>query len=134
MKACPRLRYSPLGGEASPWPDFVQSVKRDSGIYAIRDKATHRVLYVGSSGGRLYDTITRHFQQWKRDKKWWSGLRGGGATGHDPGVTYARGRCELAIMTCRKGDHLAYEAYFIDTLKPRDNLVKDPAGEKPVPF
>ena len=38
---------------------------------AIRDASTKRTLYVGSSNGKLYDTLTRHFQTWSRQKKFW---------------------------------------------------------------
>ena len=35
--------------------------------------------------GRLYDTLTRHFQTWRRWKGFWRGQYG---EGHDPGLTY----------------------------------------------
>lgn len=84
------------------------------------------MLYVGSSRSRLYDTITRHFQRWHRNKRFWKGLHG---AGHDPGMTYPRAGHEVAILTTACGDHLHVEAAWIDELAPRDNLVKAPDGE-----
>ena len=119
-----------IGGEGDRYPGWLRALALVSGAYAIRDASSHRVLYVGSSGGALYSTITRHFQQWKRAKQWWKGMRG---AGHDPGLTYARGRCEVSVCVTRRGDHLEAEAELIRVLKPRDNLALHPDGEE-APF
>ena len=54
--------YRPVGDRGEPYPVWVRALKGEAGVYVIRDADTHEVLYVGSSTGRLYDTLTRHFQ------------------------------------------------------------------------
>jgi hypothetical protein len=49
-------------GASGAYPQWVRDLKQKSGVYLIRDATTHELLYVGSSSGRLYDTLTRHFQ------------------------------------------------------------------------
>lgn len=100
-------------------------LKTARGAYAIRDAKTKEVLYVGSSRNSMYGTITRHVQTWKRNKRWWSGSYG---AGHDPGMTYKRAKCQVAVYLTPGGDHLAEEARLIELLKPRDNLVSHPDG------
>lgn len=121
------LVYHSIGSDGASWPQWVRDLKTASGAYVIREHGSNgRVLYVGSSGGALYDTITRHFQQWKRKKQWWKGLRG---AGHDPGLTYSRARCCVAVCLTRKGSHTEKEADLIRRLRPSDNLVEHPDGE-----
>jgi excinuclease UvrABC nuclease subunit len=53
-----------LGGAArfDPW---VRMLRGKSGVYLIRRILTDEILYVGESHtGRLYETLTRHFQNW----------------------------------------------------------------------
>lgn len=121
------LIYHPLGGDNERWPGWLHAFKTACGVYSIRDKASGSVLYVGSSANRLYDTITRHFQTWGRKKGFWKGYKAG--ADHDPGMTYRRSRCEVAVRVVACGDHLDEEARTIQRLKPRDNLVMDPSGE-----
>jgi len=54
--------YRRVGERGEPYPDWVRALKGKAGVYVIRDADTHECLYVGSSAGRLYDTLTRHFQ------------------------------------------------------------------------
>lgn len=54
--------YRPVGEPGAPYPEWVRALKGKAGVYVIRDAESHKVLYVGSSAGRLYDTLTRHFQ------------------------------------------------------------------------
>lgn len=117
--------YHPVGSDGA-WPAWMHGFKQSCGVYAIRDKSTHKVLYVGSSKSRLYDTITRHFQSWRRAKRWWKGYAGH----HDPGMTYERSRCEVAVILTACGDHLEEEARQIQRLHPRDNLVMSPDGSE----
>jgi hypothetical protein len=49
-------------GASGAYPQWVRDLKHKSGVYLIRDADTRELLYVGSSSGRLYDTLTRHFQ------------------------------------------------------------------------
>ena len=125
---CRMTRFLPIGSEGDPYPEWLTVLKHVRGCYAIRDKRTKRVLYVGSSKHALYATTTRHFQQWKRDKKWWSKLYG---AGHDPGVTYDRSAVEVAVHAMLPtGDYLGEESCLIAKYKPRDNLVERPDGSE----
>ena len=54
--------YRALGERGDAYPQWVRDLKGKSGVYVIRDATSHEILYVGSSSGRLYDTLTRHFQ------------------------------------------------------------------------
>ena len=129
------MNYRAIGHDGEPWPERVRELKRSSGVYVIKKvDDSYRALYVGSSGGALYNTLTRHFEQWQRKKNFWKGLRG---VHHDPGTTYRRSAVVVGIHLTSKGEHLEEEARLIHALKPRDNLVQDPSGERdddPVPF
>jgi hypothetical protein len=43
----------------------VRELRGKSGVYVIREIGGP-IVYVGSSIARLYDTLTRHLQQWRR--------------------------------------------------------------------
>lgn len=122
------LVYHDIGSDNGPWPAWMTAFKTACGVYVIRDKRSHRVLYVGSSNARLYDTVTRHFQQWKRKKNWWKGMHG---AHHDPGMVYRRSHCEVALHITSCSAALDREAELIHKLKPRDNLVQNPEGDTP---
>lgn len=129
-----RLEYKSIGSDGDNWPQWIRDLRSASGVYVIKQHGTDgAVLYVGSSEGRLYDTITRHFQQWRRKKQWWRGLRG---EHHDPGMVYQRGRMCVAVIETPKSKAKIAEGNLIERLRPRDNLVANPAGEDadPVPF
>lgn len=121
-----RLEYKSIGKEDEPWPAWIRAYARSCGVYVIREGG--RVVYVGSSKSRLYDTVTRHFQQWHRRKNYWKGMFG---AGHDPGMTYKRDRCTVAIFTVPCNTELEAEARTIERLRPRDNLTEHPDGGKP---
>src|SRR5262249_9468903 len=74
----------------------------------------------------LYATMTRHFQSWRRNKKWWKGLRGQGA--HDPGLVYKRSESDVAVQLTERDERLEVEAALIERFAPRDNLVAHPDG------
>jgi murein DD-endopeptidase MepM/ murein hydrolase activator NlpD len=56
------LVYRPMGASGEPYPAWVRALKRKAGVYIIRERATREIVYVGSSRGTLYATLTRHFQ------------------------------------------------------------------------
>jgi hypothetical protein len=87
---------------------------------ATRDLDNHEIVYVGSSAGRLYDTLTRHFQTWRRWKGFWKGQYG---EGHDPGLTYDRDSVEVAVRLTSPSASLDEEMRLIRRLNPRDNLI-----------
>jgi hypothetical protein len=108
------------------WPAWALALQGQPGCYVIRDAISGRVLYIGSAKNDLYATMTRHFQSWRRRKKWWKGLRGQGA--HDPGIVYKRSRSEVAIQLTEQDERLEVEAALIQRFAPRDNLVEHPDG------
>lgn len=122
--------YRPLGSSGERYPQWVRDLKGRSGVYLIRDADTSELLYVGSSSNRLYETLTRHFQTWRRFKGFWKGQY---AEGHDPGLTYDRASVEVAIHFTAASDSLDEEARLIHRLRPRDNLLGQPAEDE-VPF
>lgn len=118
--------YRPVGDRGEPYPEWIRALKDEAGVYVIRDAETHEVLYVGSSSGRLYDTVTRHLQTWRRYKGFW---RGQFAEGADPGLTYPRGDVEVAIRLMSPDDALDEEMRLIARLRPRDNQIGQPELE-----
>jgi hypothetical protein len=60
------LTYRPLGETGTPYPPWVRALKGKSGVYVIRElkrDGSSQIVYVGEShSGRLYNTLTRHFQ------------------------------------------------------------------------
>ena len=93
------------------------------------------IVYVGESHtGRLYETLTRHFQTWRRGKGWWLGQFV--ESDNDPGTTYDREVCEVAVRITRPGGAAtAAQADLIRRLRPRDNVLGTVAEElEPAPF
>jgi hypothetical protein len=130
------LTYRPLGATGEPYPDWVRALRGKSGVYVIRElqpDGAAITVYVGEShADRLYQTLTRHFQRWRRSKRFWVGQYGG--QGHDPGLTYRRERVVVAARVLTPARALDEEARLIARLRPRDNLLGQPADEDAVPF
>jgi murein DD-endopeptidase MepM/ murein hydrolase activator NlpD len=57
------LVYRAIGASGERYPAWIRELDGKAGVYVIRDADSHEILYVGSSAGRLYDTLTRHFQR-----------------------------------------------------------------------
>src|SRR4029077_3038206 len=89
------LKYRPVGASGEPYPDWVRELDGKSGVYIIREiqrDGTTVTVYVGESHARrLYNPLPRHFQAWRRAKKFWAGQYTGSQS-HDPGLTYDRDR------------------------------------------
>ncbi|MGN6105499.1 MAG: peptidoglycan DD-metalloendopeptidase family protein [Kofleriaceae bacterium] len=120
------LVYRPVGSQGEAYPEWLRRARGSSGVYVIRERGGP-VLYVGqSSANKLYETVTRHLQQWRRFKGFW---RGQYAEGHDPGLTYDRDGVEIAIKITPPADALDEEARLIRRLRPRDNLLGQPELE-----
>lgn len=115
--------YRPVGAPGDAYPEWVRALKGKAGVYVIRDADSREIVYVGSSAGRLYDTLTRHFQTWRRWKGFWKGQYG---EGHDPGLTYPRDSVEVAVRITSPAKSLDEEMRLIARLKPRDNLIGQP--------
>jgi hypothetical protein len=134
------LKYRPVGGSGDPYPDWLRALDGKSGVYILRElqrDGTSETVYVGESHtGRLYQTLTRHFQTWRRAKKFWSGQYTGSQS-HDPGLTYDRVRITVAVRVLSPDRALAEEARLIARLRPRDNLIGQPVDDdldETVPF
>ncbi len=124
------FNYRRIGASGEAYPQWVRDLKQKAGVYVIRDAESAEIVYVGSSTGRLYDTLTRHFQTWRRYKGFWKGQY---AEGHDPGLTYERDSVEVAVRVTRPDDALDEESRLIHRLRPRDNLLGQRVEEE-VPF
>ncbi|MEJ7598489.1 MAG: peptidoglycan DD-metalloendopeptidase family protein [Kofleriaceae bacterium] len=126
------LLYRRVGETGERYPAWVRDLKGKSGVYVIRevrDYGNTEIVYVGqSSAGKLYETLTRHLQAWRRWKGFWRGQYG---EGHDPGLTYERDRVEVAVRITSPSDALDEEARLIRRLRPRDNLIGQPIEEVP---
>ena len=117
--------YRPVGESGEPYPAWVRRLRGQSGVYVIRE-IDGPIVYVGSSVGRLYETLTRHLQTWRRYKGYW---RGQFAEGADPGLTYKRSTVEVAIKTTTPDDAHEEELRMIRRLQPRDNQLGQPEPE-----
>lgn len=111
----PRLSYRTVSAGwlgdffDAAYPSWVRALKGKSGVYVIRSTNNKQVLYVGESHtGRLYETLTRHFQSW---------------SGRTAGVTYGRGSVVVAVKVTTAGRAVATQNGLICDLKPRDNTL-----------
>lgn len=138
--AAPRNRsgglvYRSVGARGEPYPDWLRRIKGRSGVYVIRlrDRDGDPVIvYVGESHtDRLYETATRHFQEWHRWKSFWKDQY---SEGHDPGLTYPRARAEVAVRVTAPSRAIDEEARLIRRLQPRDNLIGQAEELEEVPF
>jgi hypothetical protein len=133
------LVYRPIGRTGDPYPDWVRALAGKSGIYVIREirrDGSTPTVYVGEShANRLYQTLTRHFQTWRRSKKFWVGQYTG-TQSHDPGLTYPRDKVMVAARVMSGARAIAEETRLIARLRPRDNLIGQPADdpEEAIPF
>ena len=126
------FNYRPIGASGEAYPDWVRALKGKAGVYVIREIDSREVVYVGSSAGSLYGTLTRHFQTWRRWKGFWRGQYG---EGHDPGLTYKRDSVEVAVRLTSPAASLDEEMRLIARLAPRDNLIgQRSAADDEVPF
>lgn len=117
--------YRPIGERGGPYPAWLRNLRVESGVYVIREIGGP-IVYVGSSVRRLYDTLTRHFQRWRRYKGFW---RGQFAEGADPGLTYDRSSVEVAIKLTTPDEAHEEELRMIRRLQPRDNQLGQPGLE-----
>lgn len=140
------MQWRPIGNAGDAYPDWVRALRSSSGVYAIRVSGwfSPTIVYVGESHtDNLYKTLTRHFAKWSRWKRppqtvadWWAKARVFSAEDTDPGRTYKRGDCEVAIevargrtLEARKAKALALQDAWIRRLKPRDNKI-DSEGQE----
>lgn len=117
-----RGRYSPRLAALRPLAVAV--------VYGIFD-ARGRLLYVGESHaggrGRAYDTITRHFREWRTDpSRDTYGRRRGG-------TMYDRRRARVAFVVVEPEAAEDIQFAMIQELGPRDNT-DDGSSLEPAPF
>jgi hypothetical protein len=122
-----QLTFEGVGKPTERYPRFVLATKGKSGVYVIRKRAglltAARVVYIGESHtGNLYGTLTRHFQQWRRGKRWWVGQFQPAQT--DPGHTYDRGDHEVAVIVATPKRAVTIQDELIRKLEPRDNALE----------
>lgn len=105
-----RLIYrDPTGPTWGTWAEWLRKLRRQSGVYVIRTRRSKTVLYVGESHtGRLYDTITRHFQDWSSGQN---------------RIEYDRNKVEIAVRTTPPSAAYRHQVKLIEKLRPRDNVV-----------
>jgi hypothetical protein len=119
-----RLVYRPIGASGELYPAWVRALRGKSGSYVIKAVGlfSSTIVYVGEShSGRLYETMTRHFQSWRRDRGWFRGVFV--VSENDPGTTYDRAACEVAVRITSASRALDAQAELIRKLKPRDNVL-----------
>ena len=130
-----RLTFRSVGARDEPYPQWVQDLRGHSGVYVIRERqpdGSNPIVYVGESHtGRLHETLTRHFQTWRRWKNFW---RGQYAEGHDPGLSHERDACEAAAIATAPRHAIEMEARLIRRLRPRDNLLGQADEAEAIPF
>jgi hypothetical protein len=123
------LVYRSVGRRGEPYPEWLQRLRGESGVYVIRQEG--QPVYVGEShSGKLVETLTRHLQGWRRWKSFWKNQY---TEGHDPGLTYDREKVEVAVRITAADEAIEEEARLIERLRPRDNLVGVPEAAD-VPF
>lgn len=95
-----------VGARVAP---AIKATAGRHGVYAIRDRESGRVLYVGEShSASLAKTITRHFQSW---------------SGPTAGARYDRDAVEVWVRPFPTGEQaVAWQNRLIAQLAPRDNV------------
>lgn len=123
-----RLRWHELGAAGAPYPTPIAALRGEvSGVYVIRSKRNGLIVYVGESHtGRLYSTLTRHFQGWSRRKGFWGTA---GFSKNDPGVTYKRHLVEVATITTPASRAVALQDALIRRHAPTDNIRLGDGGD-----
>lgn len=113
MKLKPFTDCRRVGGKKpGSYAIWVRNLKRKSGVYVIRKDALlsskpGRVVYVGEShSGRLYETLTRHFQDWD---------------GPQEHTVYDRETHTVSVKITGRGQAIQFQNSAIKRLQPRDN-------------
>ena len=111
--------YRNIGAPGQPWPLWCRNLRGKSGVYCIKDNDDGAVLYVGESHtGRLYQTLTRHFQKWSNAHQ-------------TAGKGYHRQHCTVAVKTTRPGQAVDEQNRQIERINPIDNDIRSEADSVP---
>lgn len=125
--------FRPIGVSGA-YPDWLRAVANVSGVYAILERyllGGWQIVYVGEChSNKLKKTVVRHFQAWSRAKSFWAGQYRE-QTAADPGRTYNRAECEVAIQVCKAGRAVDLQNKWIRDMDPRDNIKGVPMEEVP---
>lgn len=117
------------GKSGERYPAWLQALGDKSGAYVIRERKGGKTVtrYVGESHTRrLYDSLTRHMQTWRRSKGFRKGQYG---TGNDPGITYDRDKIEIAVAVTKPDAAADEKLRLIRTQQPTDNVIGQPREE-----
>jgi excinuclease UvrABC nuclease subunit len=106
--------FTKAGIAKSNVPALIAS-KNQSGVYVIRKKESHKVVYVGFSKNQLYKTVYRHFQTWT-DISRTTQTR----------FTYPKKGYQVRIIFTTPARAQQMEKYLIQLFKPKDNELKYP--------
>jgi hypothetical protein len=106
---------------------FNDAIKRQaehaSGAYAIREKGSHRVVYVGSShSGRLWKTMLRHFHAAKSFREVREGFVTEKPDDYDVAIAVTSHGKRARHKSGRDERALAQEVAWIKSLRPSTNV------------
>lgn len=109
-----------------------RQAERSSGAYAVRERATHKVVYVGSShSGRLWKTMLRHFHAAASFKKVREGFVTSSPENYDVAIAVTSHGKRARTKGGRDEKALAQEVAWIKSLHPEGNIT---GGEERVTF
>lgn len=117
------MNYRAPKDEAGAFAAWLRELRNASGVYLIRTVggfwSEPELVYIGESHtGRLYSTITRHFQSWESRRP-----------------TYAAGSVKVAVRRVRDAARAVELQYrLIQRLRPRDNVIEGREVTDDVPF
>lgn len=109
-------------GAGGEYPDWLRALRGKSGVYMVAESTWFglgrpRIVYVGEShSGKLYQTLTRHFQAW---------------SGRTAGPTYRRNEVLVAVAVTPASKAVEAQDRLIWKHSPRDNVAGKP---EEVPF
>jgi hypothetical protein len=111
-----------------PYIDGRPAFKRHDGmipgVYLIMNTNSGKIHYVGFSGGRLYDTMYRHFQRW--DEGWRQ---------HSHATYGKNGPWNIKVVkTANALAAVKLEAMLIRKYNPPDNKLNAAADDLPSPW
>jgi hypothetical protein len=134
-----RVVYDPTDAKGRRYAAWVRALRGARGVYAIREIGGGQWLYVGSDwrgpSGRLYATLTRHFQRWTDSARaaWYHAHGGDGV-----GPVYSKFDVEVRVWRTKDGAAAArLERQLIRRERPLDNhevLEAPPVPGDVVPF
>lgn len=100
-------------GKLSTNLPFLDSTKKQSGVYLIKSKRSGKIVYVGYSEGKLYHTLFRHFQKWVDIQR-----------AVKTRFTYSKTGYTVRVIMTTASRAALLEKHLITKLKPRDNELK----------